>query len=78
MSRKYVATLRYSRNWDITIEADSLEKAQESAQAWADSEDNQLDANEREWVALVEVQLEECDECGEVHHEGEEEVTINA
>jgi hypothetical protein len=55
MSKKYTATLRYSRNWDIEIEADSLEVAQESAQAWADSEDNQLDANEREWVALVEV-----------------------
>ncbi len=53
---KYVANLKYSRVWTIEIEADSLEAAQDSAQAWADSEDNLLDANEREWVSVVDVE----------------------
>lgn len=58
---KYVANLKYSRVWSVEIEADSLEAAQDSAEAWATSEDNALDINEREWVSLVDVEEAEVD-----------------
>lgn len=57
---QYKVALRYSRLYHETIEASSLEEAQDLAQDLAIREDNNVDVNENEWVSLLAVEpLEE-------------------
>ena len=56
MKKKYRAIVKYSRSYDVEIEADSLEEAENSAQVLVNQEDETLDINEREWLSLIGVE----------------------
>lgn len=49
-------TLKYSRLWDTTIQASSLEEAKQAGAILAQQEDAQLPVDEHEAVTLVDVE----------------------
>lgn len=55
----YIATLEFARSYERTIEADSLEEAQQIAQQILEAEQNLTDINERESVSLIDLEEEE-------------------
>ena len=53
--KRYTATLKYYKLWDIAVEANSLEEANSIAVDLAEQENDLTDINEREGVSLLEV-----------------------
>ena len=51
--KSYIVSLKYSRVWDVEIEASSLEEAELKAKEHEQLEDISCDINERECVTLV-------------------------